>query len=346
VRELAAALPRTLASFPSRIASRRIRLTLSPRARRRIAALLVVLVALASLYWFWFRDSSFVEVRDVHVTGLTTKDGPRIESALAAAAEDMTTLHLDVHELEELAAQFPVVGSVEVRPDFPHGLRIAVTERRPAALVSVDGVPLPAAGDGTILKGLQPPDGLALVRMEKPISEGRVTDPQALRALVVAGAAPAGFAQRIERISEGPERGIVLALEDGPDIVFGDADHAAQKWTAAARVLADPDAQGASYIDVRLPERPVAGGLPVETIEPVAPAGDPVAAPPADAAAPVDPAAAPTDPAAAPPVDPAAPAPTDPAPTAPPTTAPQATTPPATTPAPAGEAGGATAPQP
>ena len=347
MRELAAALPRTLASFPSRIARRQIRLSLSPRARRRIVALVLLAVAIGSLYYFWFRDSSFVEVRDVQVTGLTTKDGPRIESALAAAAEDMTTLHLDVDELEELAAQFPVVGSVEVRPDFPHGLRIAVTERRPAALVSVGGVPVPAAGDGTVLKGLVAPKGLALVRMEKPISDGRVTDPETLRALVVAGAAPAGFAQRIERISEGPERGIVVGLDEGPEVVFGDADHAAQKWTAAARVLADPDAQGASYIDVRLPERPVAGGLPVETIEPVAPAGDPVATvPPADAAAPVDPTAAPTDPTAAPPVDPAAPAPADPTATAPPATAPQATTPPATTPPATGEAGGATAPQP
>jgi hypothetical protein len=34
---------------------------------------------------------------------------------------------------------------------------------------------------------------------------------------------------------------------------------------AAARVLSDRDAAGATYIDVRLPERPVAGGLPTDT---------------------------------------------------------------------------------
>jgi cell division protein FtsQ len=339
VRELAAALPRTLASFPSRIASRPIRLSLSPRARRRVAASLLAAAVLGSLYYFWFRDSSFVEVRSVEVTGLTTKDGPRIESALAAVGEDMTTLHLRVDEIEEAAAQFPVIGAVEVTADFPHGLRIEITERRPAALVSVDGVPLPVAGDGMVLKGLQPPNGLAVVRMEKPVSEGRVTDPRTLRALVVAGAAPGAFPQRIERISEGPERGIVVELEEGPEVVFGDADHAVEKWAAATRVLADPEAQGASYIDVRLPERPVAGGLPVETIEPVAPAGDPVVtAPPVDPTAPVDPAAAPVDPAAPAPVDPAAPAP--------PATAPQATQPPATAPPPTSEAGAVTSPQP
>ena len=80
-------------------------------------------------------------------------------------------------------------------------------------------------------------------------------------------------------MGEGPEQGIVVALEDGPEIIFGDADLAAEKWTAAVRVLADGDAAGATYIDVRLPARPVAGGLPAATIEPVAPAGDVIAAP-------------------------------------------------------------------
>jgi cell division protein FtsQ len=348
VRELAAALPRTLAAFPRKIAKRPVSLSLSPRARRRIVLALLVATALGSLYWFWFRDSSFVAVEKVEVTGLTSKDGPRIESALADAGERMTTLNIRLDDLEEVAAQFPVVGSIRVERDFPHGLRIAVTERRPAALVSVDGVPLPVAGDGTLLRGLQAPEGLPLVRMEKPVTEGRVTDEETLRALLVAGAAPGEFPQRIDRISEGAERGIVVELEEGPEILFGDADHAARKWAAATRVLADPEAQGATYIDVRLPERPVAGGLPVETIEPVAPAGDPVAPP----AAPVDPAAPAIDPATGAPIDPATGAPIDPAaaaPTAPVEPAPaepQAAQPDPVAPPASGTTGAVTSPQP
>ena len=92
-------------------------------------------------------------------------------------------------------------------------------------------------------------------------------------------------------------------------------------------MLADPDAAGATYIDVRLPERPVAGGLPVETIEPVAPAGE-VVAPPVEPAVP-ETATAPVDPAAAAPETPVDPAATTPAP-APTTAAPPATTAPVT----------------
>jgi cell division protein FtsQ len=253
--------------------------------RRRLVLAALVALLLGGLYHLWLRDSSLVAVSDVEVTGLTTKDGPRIQAMLESVAEDMTTLHVRTDELEEAVSTFPVVGSIHVEPDFPHGLRIEVTERPAAGLVSVDGVPMPVAADGTILRGLRPPEGLPVLPMEKPAAESQVTDPRTLRALLVAGAAPAGFPQRIERLSENAEQGVVVELEEGPEIIFGDADFVDEKWIAAVRVLADTDAAGASYIDVRLPERPVAGGLPVETIEPVAPAGD-VIAPPVDPSAP------------------------------------------------------------
>jgi len=281
VRELAAALPRTIASFPSWLGSRPLRPSLSPRMRRRLVLAALAALAMAGLYHFWLRDSSLVGVNEVEVTGLTTKDGPRIQAMLESVGEDMTTLHVQQDELEEAVSTFPVVGSIYVEADFPHGLRIEVTERPAAALVSVDDVPVPVAADGTLLRGLTPPEGLPLLRMEKPVTENQVTDPRTLRALLVTGAAPAGFPQRIDRVSEDAEQGVVIELEDGPEIIFGDADLVDEKWTAAVRVLADSDAAGATYIDVRLPERPVAGGLPVETIEPVAPAGD-VITPPAE----------------------------------------------------------------
>lgn len=264
---------------------------------------------LGSLYWFWLRDSPLVAVERVEVTGLTTGDAKAVRSALAAAARDMTTLHVRVDELEATAASFPVIKELAVKRDFPNALRIEVVEHRPAALVMVGEAALPAAADGTVLEGLRPPEGLVLLESEKPTEGERVTDPQTLRALAVIGAAPGELPERIAGLSEDGERGIVVELEDGPEVVFGEADRLEAKWAAATRVLADPRAKGAAYVDVRLPERPVAGGLPVETVEPVAPAGEPITPPPADPAAPADPGAAAVDPGVA--TDPAA-APTDP----------------------------------
>ena len=77
------------------------------------------------------------------------------------------------------------------------------------------------------------------------------------------------------------------------------------------RVLADRDAAGADYIDLRIPGRPAAGGLPVQTVEPVAPAdSDAQTAPPAaaeQAPAPTEPQA--TTPAPVPTPTPVAPQP-------------------------------------
>ena len=50
-------------------------------------------------------------------------------------------------------------------------------------------------------------------------------------------------------------------MDNGTKIYFGDADLAGRKWAAASTVLADPKAAGADYVDVRVPRRPVVGGV-------------------------------------------------------------------------------------
>ena len=53
----------------------------------------------------------------------------------------------------------------------------------------------------------------------------------------------------------------VLAM-DGPVLYFGDSHRLAAKWAAASRVLADASSRGATYLDLRLPERPAARAAP------------------------------------------------------------------------------------
>jgi cell division protein FtsQ len=82
-------------------------------------------------------------------------------------------------------------------------------------------------------------------------------------------------------VIETHDRGLVARLRNGPDLIFGDTRRLRAKWLAVARVLADKGSQGASYIDVRLPERPAAGGLPVdESAVPAEPAAPPVSTTP------------------------------------------------------------------
>ena len=106
--------------------------------------------------------------------------------------------------------------------------------------------------------------GLPTLRVKRAPAGERVTDRRTLGALGVAGGAPPELRPRIERLWSG-ERGLTLDLRNGPDLVFGSGTDAARKWLAAVRVLADPSSAGATYLDLRVPERVAAGGLgPVE----------------------------------------------------------------------------------
>jgi cell division protein FtsQ len=64
----------------------------------------------------------------------------------------------------------------------------------------------------------------------------------------------------VRRVYVGPH-GITVPLSDGPTLYLGDSERLRAKWIAAATVLADRSSAGATYIDLRLPERPAAGGL-------------------------------------------------------------------------------------
>ena len=63
---------------------------------------------------------------------------------------------------------------------------------------------------------------------------------------------------------------MTLDLDDGPALLFGSAQDAAAKWRAAARVLAEPSAAGATYLDLRVPDVVAAGGVGAITPEPTA----------------------------------------------------------------------------
>ncbi len=309
-----------LRTFALRVVTLRL---LPPRMRRHVAILLAACLVLAAGFQFWLRDSPLVAVENVKVTGLTTKDASRVRAALVSAAHTMTTLHVDQAELERAIAAYPVVRALDVQADFPHRLDIHVVEHRPAAMVGG----LPVAGDGTILRGLPVEGRLPEIEARGKLGGDRLSDPTALHAARVAGGAPAPLRGRLERIDTRAEEGIVVELRDGPELYFGNGTRVRAKWIAAVRILADPEAAGASYIDVRLPGRPAAGGLPAETVAPVAPAGSAELAP--------LPGTAPT----APGVDPATEELAPPAPTGD-GTAPEESTPPAaqTAPPPAQQA--------
>jgi cell division protein FtsQ len=253
----------------------RVRLTIPRRVRRWTLVVLVLALMLFAAYRFWFRDSGFVRVEHVTVTGLTTKDAPRIRLALTAAARDMTTLNVQRGALDSDVAGFPIVKEVVATRDFPHGLRIHVIEERPVATLVVQGQRLLIAPDGTVLRGIDPPaHSIAVIRTKTSVPQDHVTDGAPLSALRVAATAPPALAVRISSIGHAGARGLVVRLRNGPLLIFGNGSDAVAKWAGAAAVLADGSSRGASYLDLRVPDRPVAGGLGASTLAPLSATGN------------------------------------------------------------------------
>jgi cell division protein FtsQ len=264
---------------PRRAAARAAR-RLSPRVKRRLIALAIACLALAAGYQFWLRDSSLVAVEHVEVTGVTSSDAARVRAAITSAARSMTTLHVDREALDRAVAGYPVVRKLEVAPDFPHGLSVHVIEYEPAAIAVSDAGRVPVAGDGTILRGVAVKGSLPTVDVEGALGTELLLDRTARGAAAVAGGAPAVLRARIEDVQRRSADGYVAELRDGPELIFGAATRLRAKWAAAARVLADLEARGATYVDLRIPSRPAVGGLAATTVTPVVPAGAELATPP------------------------------------------------------------------
>jgi len=261
----------------------------APHVRGRLLAGLGAFLLLVCVYLFLLRDLGFVRVERVSITGLTSSDAPRIRQELAAAARTMTTLHVRHDRLNGVVASYPAVERLEVHADFPNTLRIEVIEFQPAAMLVSGRSRMAVAGDGRLLRGLRRDTAVPVIRLRGALPAERLGPGAALRAARVAGTAPIPLRRRLVTVTETRERGLVARLRRGPDLIFGDVSRLHAKWLAAARVLADRASRGASYVDLRLPERPAAGGLPVEPAQ-QAPAVGP--ATPAPATSPQAPPAA------------------------------------------------------
>ncbi len=232
-----------------------------PRRRLRIAVLVsLCLAVLGAGGWMLLRGSSLSAVEKVQISGVQGRQSAQIEAALRRTANGMSTLHVNPGALRAAVARFPLVRDLRVSPQFPHGLRIAVIEQPPVAVLSAGGQRTAVAADGVVLGSELISSALPSVHLAgvEPLTGRSVKDATTRAELSILGAAPPTLLGWVQSISSGSE-GIVATMRGDVRIYFGNGTRAHAKWLAAARVLADSSAAGATFIDVRVPGRPVAG---------------------------------------------------------------------------------------
>jgi cell division septal protein FtsQ len=131
---------------------------------------------------------------------------------------------------------------------------------RATAVIGSGSDAVGVSAKGVILSGRPAPaDGkLPRLPLDTAPRGGHLAGPMLQQARVL-GAAPAALRPCVEGSYYGTS-GVDVNLYAGIELRFGSAARAAQKWSAAAAVLADPSTTGIGYVDLHSPTHVSTGG--------------------------------------------------------------------------------------
>lgn len=133
---------------------------------------------------------------------------------------------------------------------------------RPVAALAAGGASTAVTSTGTVLGPARVSPSLPQIQVSRePVTGARLTDGRLRAYLRVLGAAPAPLLRLVARIYHG-SHGITVKMANGLLAYFGGASRPHAKWDSFAAVMGSPAAAGATYIDLRLPERPAVGMPP------------------------------------------------------------------------------------
>lgn len=230
--------------------------------RRRLRVLVGVVTVTVLVVGGWAATRSpLLDVDRILVVGAahTSADQARAASGIRRG---QPLVDVDLPAATRAVERLAWVERARVSRRWPDRVVIAVTERRPVAVIPVAG---PAFGlvdaTGRVLDvTASPPAGLvALSGLTDPGPPGSALAAEASQALAVARSLPPGLASRTAAVTPAPGRPGEVELRLVPDGVVrvGPAQDLASKFTAIFTVLAGVDLRNLAVLDVRSPSSPV-----------------------------------------------------------------------------------------
>jgi cell division protein FtsQ len=224
-----------------------------------------VVVGVLSLGYLAARSTSLFALQSVAVSGARGAVEADVRAALRPLdGESLVTVDTDT--VERQLSALPSVRGARVDRAFPHGLRVVVVPERPVAVLRSGRAAWVLSGSGRVIRGIESNTNRRLPRIW--LAAGAVFEPGATLAIPAASKAlraiaslPAQFPVQV-RTARTAGDSVVLALSIGMEVRLGSADDLDAKVASAAAVLrglSDSELTEFDYLDVSLPERPVAG---------------------------------------------------------------------------------------
>jgi cell division protein FtsQ len=231
----------------------------------RALALGFGLLAAVLLAYLGARETSLFAVRSIRISGAPPRVAFHVRESLASL-EGRSLVGLDRNAVELRLASLPDVAVATVDRDFPHTLRVAVTPAHSIAVLRQGPSAWVVSSDGRVIRAAgrlaSPKLPRIWIRRATTVDQGAaVGDAEAARAVAaLATTRRARFTARIATVRAGDHE-LTFVLANGLELRFGDAVDLPLKLAVVQRLL--PLVVGASaYVDVTVPERPVAGGNP------------------------------------------------------------------------------------
>lgn len=225
---------------------------------------IAVLIATAAVGgWLGARNTGVFGIRTVEVAGAPPGVARQVRRALAQV-RGTSLLKVDLADSRRAVEALPTVASATFDRAYPHTLRIVVIPERPVAVVRQGAASFIVAASGRVVANAQRRDRPGLpriwVKRDVDIRVGGTSEGD-LRTAVAAVAPLEGshFPGRVASVTATSEA-LRMRLRSGLEIRLGDPLDVALKLAIAARVIPLLE-NGTPYLDVAVPERPVAGSL-------------------------------------------------------------------------------------
>jgi len=206
------------------------------------------------------RETPLFAVRTIDVSGAGPGVQHQVERALRDS-EGRSLFGLDLDAARVDVTALPTVASVGFDRAYPHTLRVVVVPERPVAVVRQGAASFVVSRRGRVMarvdRTVKPDLARIWVAKDVRLDPGGFVDGD-LRTAVRAVAPLAGihFPSRVVSVRTQDE--LTLRLRSGLELRLGDARGVGLKLAVADRVLRVLP-PGSGYLDVSVPDRPVAG---------------------------------------------------------------------------------------
>jgi len=232
---------------------------LAPSGRSLLTALLILLTGVG--LYAAARTTSAFAVERIAVEGAPPEVAAQVRKALAPAVGE-SLLGIDLADLAQRAESVPMVAGASFDRGFPHTLRIAVVPEVPVAVLRQGASSWLVAEGGRVVaglgKGARP--GLPRVWLKRDVELVLGERVAGLPLQAIAAVAPLRSQPLPVAVGSvvATRDELTLVLRTGLELRLGDGSDLPVKLEVARHVL--PELGGSSgYLDLSVPERPVAG---------------------------------------------------------------------------------------